>query len=248
MADDVIRLSICSPVHNERENLAPFVDRVARVMQLLHAERWEQVLVDDGSSDGSAATIEKLKAKHPALVLVRHHTNQGERAAWATAFNAARGQIVVVLAADLQSPPEEIPRLLDAVCTHGYDVATGERAPRKDSAYYRVVSRVLNSYMRLVFQVKVRDSSSSFFAVRSAFVKNMPLVENDHRYILAILARRGARIREIPVAHAPRTAGTSHYSRWKALTAVPELARFTARYATGYYDSRPDVSRQRADA
>ena len=236
MDQDTIRVSVCSPIHNEKENLPALVDRVHRTMIPLHGHCWEQVLVDDGSTDGSAEVIAGLSEAYPCLVSLKHPTNLGERAAWSTAFQTARGEVVAVIAGDLQLQPEDIPRLLDVVFQEGFDVGTGERVRRKDGLYYWSATRILNLYMRVMFGLDVKDVSSSFFAARSRFVKGLPLAEHDHRYILAILKRRGARIKEVPVEHGARMAGRSHYTRWKVLWAIPEVVRFTARHFRGFYD------------
>ena len=232
---DPIVISICSPVHNEEPNLRELVARVHAVLQPRFGDRMEQILVDDGSTDESADLIRQLQTTHSNLVLLQHATNQGERAAWKTAFDAARGDVVVLMAADLQSQPEDLPGLIDVVLDEGYDVASGERVRRRDGTYYWLATRILNAYMCRVFSLDVRDVSSSFFAARKELVKNLDLVNNDHRYILALFRKRGARIEEVPITHAARKAGDSHYSKLKVLAAIPELIRFTWRYYRGDY-------------
>lgn len=236
MDEGIVRVSVCSPIHNEKENLPSLVDRVHRTMTPLYGRSWEQILVDDGSDDGSSEITEELMGQYPNLVLAKHQTNLGERVAWSTAFDVARGEVVVIIAGDLQSQPEDAPKLLDIVFEEGFDVGTGARRHRKDSPYYRFATRILNAYMCVAFNLEVRDVSSSFLAVKSSFIEKLTLVENDHRYILAILKKRGARIKEIPVAHRPRIAGASHYTQWKVLWAIPEVFRFTLRYSRGFYD------------
>lgn len=229
------RVSICSPVHNEQANLPRLIGEIGAMAREAFGERWEQVLVDDGSTDRSAALIEQAQRDHPALRLVRHERNQGERAAWKTAFAHARGEIVVLLAADLQNEPQDIPRLVQVVERGEADCCTAYRANRRDGLYYWAATRVLNGLMRVAFGVPVRDVSSSFFAVRRPLVDGLQLVQNDHRYILALFAQRGARIVEIPTGHRAREAGASHYTRWKVLWAVPEVARFGWRFYRGFY-------------
>jgi len=238
MDNNIISVSICSPVHNEKENILDLIEGIHNVITPLYGSNWEQILIDDGSDDGSDQLIEKLRESYPNVILYKHQTNMGERAAWSTAFNMAKGEVVVFLAADLQSQPEDIPRLLDLIFQEGFDVGTGSRRRRKDGFYYWLATRILNLYMSFVFQLPVRDVSSSFFAVRSKVIKNLSLVENDHRYILAILKKRGARIKEIPVEHRPRIAGRSHYTRWKVFWAIPEVFKFSSRSLKGFYDIR----------
>jgi glycosyltransferase involved in cell wall biosynthesis len=236
-AAQTIRVSVCSPVHNEEGNLVALVNEIHQVMEPLYGAAWEQVLVDDGSTDRSAAIMAGLCEGH-RLQLLSHEHNQGERAAWKTAFDHARGEIVVMLAADLQNDPRDIPRLVQGVETGGVDCCTGRRVQRKDGLYYRAATRVLNAYMATFFSLEVEDVSSSFFAVRRRFAAGLPLLDNDHRYILPIFKQRGAIVREIPTAHYGRRSGRSHYSRAKVLRAIPEVLRFSARCLAGRYDVR----------
>ena len=228
-------ISVCSPVYNEAENLPHLIKRVDHAMRSRY-QNWEQVLVDDGSTDSSVVVIENIKRDYPNVSLIRHDRNLGESYAWDTAFKHATGDVVVMLAADLQSPPEEIPKMVDRVIDHGVDVASGIRQNRKDSIFYWAATRVLNQFMCCVFGLKVKDVSSSFFAVKSELLKNLDLFKNDHRYILAILKRRGASIHEIPFRHKARQLGESKYSKLKVLYAIPEIIRFTVRYYRGRYD------------
>jgi glycosyltransferase involved in cell wall biosynthesis len=236
MAGERVRVSVCSPVHNEEGNVETLVREIHRVMVPLCGGDWEQLLVDDGSSDRSAALCAELTASHPTLRVLSHHRNQGERAAWKTAFDNARGEILVLLAADLQNDPQDIPRLIAGVEQPGADCCTGRRVRRQDGLFYWAATRILNGYMAALFDLPVRDVSSSFFAVRRRFAVGLPLVENDHRYILAIFRRRGASIREIPTSHRARSAGHSHYARSKVARAIPEVLRFTARWYRRSYD------------
>ena len=158
---DSLRASICSPIHNEEGNVAELIERVHAVMTPRFGAAWEQLLVDDGSSDRSAEIIRLAQRERPTLKLLQHPQNRGERAAWKTAFDGARGEVVALLAGDLQSPPEELPKLLDEVLVRGFDVGTGRRAGRKDGVYYWTATRVLNAYSRLVFDVPVSDGGKS---------------------------------------------------------------------------------------
>jgi dolichol-phosphate mannosyltransferase len=229
-------VSICSPVHNEEDNVRELARRIAAALDAAAVGSWECIMIDDGSTDSSRRILNEISAADSRFRALYHDVNQGERAAWHTALQAVRGDIACIIAADLQSPPEELPRLVAAVVHDGFDVGTGRRAQRKDGSYYLFSTWTLTQFSRIVWGVNVRDVSSSFFAVRSKFIEDIKLLENDHRYILAILKRRGARMKEIDTAHFPRLRGTSHYSRMKVLRAVPEVARFTLRLYRGYYD------------
>lgn len=224
-------LSICNPIHNEEGNIKELIERTHRTINPLFKGKWEHILINDGSNDNSEIIIKKLQKKHHNIVLVNHRKNKGEAAAWTTAFKKAKGKITVILAADLQSPPEEIPKLLEVIFKKGYDVGTGRRVKRKDSLFNWLITRILNLFMSLVFGLReIQDVSSSFFAVKTNFIKNLQLLENDHRYILAILKQRGASMKEVPFKHYSRARGKSHYSKLKGITAIFEIFRFTARY------------------
>jgi len=222
-------------VHNEQDNLCQLVQRVHHAMVRHFGGRWEQVLVDDGSTDNSAPLMRQLQGTYPRLKIYTHDTNRGECAAWKTAFDNSRGDVVVLLAADLQSQPEEIPQLVMLATGTDVDVASAVRLNRKDGFYYWCATRLLTFAMNGLFRLSVRDVSSSFFAVRSEFVKGLKLVQNDHRYILAIFRSNGARITEVPVEHHPRRAGHTHYRRSKVLYAIPEFLKFTVRIKSGFY-------------
>lgn len=231
-------LSICSPVHNEERNLADFIEEVHAALAPHFGDDWEQILVDDGSTDASASIIAECGAKYSNVRLIKHSINLRERAAWRTAFAHARGSIIVMLASDRQNDPPDIVRLVKLITDEDYDCGTGSRENRKDDLFYWAATRGLNAFMCVAFDLSVTDVSSSFFAVRRVFIENLPLVENDHRYILALFRQRGARIKEIPTTHRARLFGQSHYSRRKVLAAMPEMARFIYRFKSGFYNPK----------
>jgi len=235
-------VSVCSPVHNELGNLHEFVARVASALDQAGYVKWEAVLVDDGSTDGSGALLDEIASADSRIIVFHHNRNQGEWAAWKTAFRESKGDVVCMIASDLQPPPEELPRLLDLVVVGGADVGSGRRTDRKDDLFYRLATIVLTRYANLVWRVPLRDISSSFFAVRGHFARGAKMVRNDHRYIMAIFKALGASIAETDtMRHQQRRYGTSHYKKSKVIKAVPEVIMFTTRLLTGYYTR--DMSR-----
>lgn len=235
MDETKLLISICSPAHNEERNVGDLIGRISSTLDVTYSGQWEIVVVNDGSTDGTGLQLEQLAALHPQLRTITHPQNLGEPAAWQTAFEAARGNVIVLLAADLQSPPEEIPQLVSIVLDEHFDVGTGRRNRRLDDRFYLISTRILTAFTRVVFGMRVKDVSSSFFAVRRELLQGLTLYENDHRYILPIFWYRGATIKEIPVTHAPRRQGHSHYRKSKVLRAIPEVIRFTYRYFRGTY-------------
>ena len=190
----------------------------------------------NGSADGSGALLDRIAATDSRVRVLHHERNLGEWAAWKTAFGASRGNVVCMLASDLQPPPEELPKLIDLITIQGFDVGSGRRKDRKDGLFYRTATYVLTRFANTFWDLHVRDVSSSFFAVRGDLARNAKMVRNDHRYILAIFRAMGASIGEVDtISHAQRRYGQSHYKKSKVVKAVPEVARFTARLLRGYY-------------
>ena len=231
-----ILVSVCSPVHNEQDNIPELIERMRKAMNPEFAGRWEFVLVNDGSSDNSLALLEEFAREDPSIRVFSHDRNRGERSGWLTAYREARGDVIAVLAADLQPLPEAVPLLVNAVLKDGYDVGTGARQRRQDGFYYTFNTFFFSLFQRLFFDLEVRDVSSNFLATRRELVRHMRMIKNDHRYILPILRRRGAKIKEIEVEHHARKAGHTHYSKWKILPAIPQTLMFMVRLFTGYYD------------
>ena len=242
-------VSVCSPVHNELGNLNEFVARVSASLEGAGYTKWEAVLVDDGSTDGSGALLDKIAASNSHVRVVHHERNMGEWAAWKTAFANSEGDVVCMLASDLQPPPEALPALIDLVAVSGFDVGTGRRADRQDHLFYRQATRLLTLYSNIFWGLRVRDVSSSFFAVRGNLARRAKMLKNDHRYILAIFKSMGASIAEVDtVSHKRRQFGQSHYKKSKVIKSIPEVLRFTFRLLCNYYSrSRKTLEASRRD-
>src|SRR5262249_6928599 len=142
------RVSIIVPVYNEEPNLVPLYRRLAPVADAI-AGGAEMVFVDDGSADGSLALLRELAARDRRLRVLSFNRNYGQHAAVFAGLEVARGAAVVTLDADLQNPPEDIPKLL-AKIDEGFDVVGGWREDRKDTRFRRLASRAINAVMRRV--------------------------------------------------------------------------------------------------
>ena len=211
-------ISVVVPIYNEAPNIFPLVDAVRGA---LADERWELLLVDDGSTDGTtelALEVARVDARVRCLRLVR---NYGQTAAMEAGFDHARGEVVVSMDGDLQNDPRDIPRLVETL-NRGYDLVTGYREKRKDKAVTRrFPSWVANRLIRRVTGVAIRDTGCSLRVYRSEVLRRMVLYSDMHRFIPAIAASTsGARIAEIPVGHHPRRFGSSKYGlsrTWRVL-------------------------------
>jgi dolichol-phosphate mannosyltransferase len=201
-------LSAVVPAYNEVESLPQLLAELRAGLDATR-RRWELVLVDDGSTDGTGELLLAAAAGDGQLVVVRLEKNAGQSAALAAGIVRARGDIVVTLDADLQNDPADIPALLAAL-EHA-DVVSGVRAKRHDSWIRLVSSRIANATRRAVLGDKVTDIGCSLKAYRREVLEGLPMFVGVHRFLPALCAFRGARVVEVPVHHRPRTRGVSKY-------------------------------------
>ena len=203
-------LSVVIPVYNEEENLPPLWAELSQVLERLGLA-FEVVFVDDGSRDRSAEIIRSFREADARVRLVRLKTNGGETAATDAGFKAARGRRVVVMDADLQNDPGDIPTLLSHL--NHWDAATGWRVRRAegDNLVRRVSSRVANRIRNWVSDEAIQDSGCTFRAFRRECLRGLVLYRGFHRFIPTLLKMRGYRVVEVPVSHRPRRFGRSKY-------------------------------------
>ncbi|MCP9824699.1 glycosyltransferase family 2 protein [Synechococcus sp. EJ6-Ellesmere] len=203
-------LSVVIPLFNEEESIGPLVEQVLASLRPL-GRRFELVLVDDGSSDGTAARLEELAAATPELVAVLLRRNYGQTAAMAAGFDASHGAVIVTLDGDLQNDPADIPLLLDRL-EQGYDLVSGWRHQRQDAALKRLLpSKIANRLIARVTGVRLHDYGCSLKAYRREVVADMNLYGELHRFLPALAFIEGARITEVKVNHHARRFGESKY-------------------------------------
>ncbi|MCP4455897.1 MAG: glycosyltransferase [Planctomycetes bacterium] len=208
--------SIVIPVFNEMASLDELLDRVLTSCQGL-GKPFEVVLVDDGSRDGSAQKIVEA-AEHfdPNVVGVLLNRNYGQHAAVMAGFAESRGDVVVTLDADLQNPPEEIPRLVEAI-ESGADVVGTVRMDRQDTLFRRLASRIVNRAAQRATGVNMRDYGCMLRAYRRPIVKAMLQCQERSTFIPILANSFAARTAEIEVRHAERSKGDSKYSVLKLI-------------------------------
>ena len=209
-----IDVSIVAPVFNERDNLGPLVDELLAVLRAT-ALRFEIVLVDDGSDDGSGETIDALAAAHPEVRGVHFKANRGQTAAFDAGFKSARGAIVVTIDADLQNDPRDIPALLRAL--EGHDAAVGFRAERRDGTVRRFSSKIANAVRNRLSGDDIIDTGCSLKAFRAEALREIKLWNGMHRFLPTLIRLEGRSVVQIPVNHRPRLMGTSKYGVWNRL-------------------------------
>jgi undecaprenyl-phosphate 4-deoxy-4-formamido-L-arabinose transferase len=219
------RASIVIPVWNEEGNLPALYQRLAPVMDAIGGGDGdvEAILVDDGSSDRSLPLLREIAARDPRVKVISFNRNYGQHAAVMAGFDGSRGRTVITLDADLQNPPEDIPKLLDKA-EEGFDVVGGWRAQRKDTVFRRLASRLINLVMRRVLKgIELKDYGCMLRAYSRPVVDSMLLCQERSPFIPALAVQFARRIAEVPVGHADRAAGESKYSLWKLLKLQADL-------------------------
>jgi len=202
-------ISVVIPLYNEEESVPQLYEELTATLEAT-GHPYEIIVVDDGSSDSSFDHLQRLHELDPRLKVIRFRRNFGQTAAFAAGFDAAQGDVIVTLDADLQNDPADIPRLLTKA-NEGYDVVSGWRVKRRDPFHRRLPSQVANWLISRVTGVRLHDYGCSLKVYRREVVKNIRLYGELHRFIPAIASWMGVSIAEIPVNHRPRSFGRSKY-------------------------------------
>lgn len=240
------KVSIVTPIHNEEESIPELVERITTTMEAWRKQapgrEWEHLACDDLSSDGSLALLKKLAEANPRLRPVQNPKRSGQTGGFETGFRHATGDYIVTMDADLQNYPEDIPKLLEPIEQGRLDLTNAVRMRRKHSLAMILISKGGNLLIHTFLTCPVSDAASNFTALPAKFAKNLTLIENDHRYVIPIFARRGLdpkRIGDVETRHTARKHGASKYKVIKkAITGVPELFRFRGRLKRGFYDDK----------
>jgi len=215
-------LSVVVTVFNEAGSLE---ELYRRTVAALEGRDFELIFVDDGSTDESFATIERLHAGDERVRGVRLKRNFGQHPAMHAGLARARGAIVATMDGDLQNPPEDLPKLVAAV-EAGADVASGRRAARRDSWGRTLPSLMINGMLRRFTGVGISDFGCAFNAYRSDAVEPVLGAIGKQKFTKALVLSTGASVVEVDVGHAPR-AGSSRYSPLRLIrTALHVLAGF----------------------
>jgi glycosyltransferase involved in cell wall biosynthesis len=225
-------LSVVIPVYNEIENLPLLHQALHQALDGL-PQSWEVVLVDDGSSDGSVEMLEKLAATDPEIIrVVEFRRNFGQTAAIAAGIDHALGEIIVLMDADLQNDPADIPMMLQKL-DEGYDVVSGWRVERQDTFSRRLPSQIANGLISWVTGVHLHDYGCTLKAYRREVITGFRLYGEMHRFIPVYARMVGAKILEVRVHHHPRRFGKAKYGLGRTLKVVLDLltVKFLFSYA-----------------
>ena len=225
-------LSLIIPVYNEAQNLPLVYDSIKQVMQPIK-QKWELIFVDDGSTDESLDVLQAFVKKDPWHVrAVVFRRNFGQTAAIAAGIDHAHGETIVLLDADMQNDPNDIPRLL-AKLDEGYDLVSGWRRDRKDNHLTRTLpSNIANWLISWVTGVHLHDYGCTLKAYRRAVLGGFRLYGEMHRFIPVFAHSVGARITEITVSHHPRKFGKANYGLERTAKVILDL--FTVKFLLDY--------------
>jgi len=225
-------ISVVIPVFNEEDNLPDLRKKLVSSLEECGSD-WECILVNDGSSDGSAAILNRFMAEDPRFRAVHFRRNYGQTAAMQAGFDAAKGSVIVPMDGDLQNDPADIRRMVEKL-DEGYDVVSGWRKDRKDKKFSRVfVSRIANRIISWISGVRLHDYGCSLKAYRRQVLQGVRLYGEMHRFIPIYASWQGGKVAEIPVAHHPRIHGKSSYGLERVFKVILDLmvVKFLHKYS-----------------
>jgi len=205
-------LSVVAPAHNEVDNLPRLVEEIAAALAK-REYRWEVIITDDASTDGTAAVLRDLRKKYPQLRVLSMRQRSGQTAAVDAGLRHARGTFIATLDADLQNDPADIPRLLDILQAQPQPCGfvNGWRANRHDPWIRLVSTRIANRVRNWLTHEQIHDSGCGLRVFRRECIERIKLFNGMHRFLPTLVKMEGYEVMEVPVNHRPRTAGKAKY-------------------------------------
>lgn len=222
-----MNLSIIVPSYNEEESLGELVAWIGRVM---NKTEWtyEIIIVDDGSRDNSMSVIEELAAKNDTVKAISFRRNYGKSAALNVGFEAAQGDVVITMDADLQDSPDEIPALMNMILVDGYDMVSGWKKVRHDPLNKTLPSKLFNGVTRKISGINLHDFNCGLKAYRKDVVKSVEVYGEMHRYIPLLAKEAGfCKIGEKVVTHYERKFGVSKFGIERTIKGFLDLLSVT---------------------
>ncbi len=226
-----MKLSFIIPVLNEEQSLQPLY---SEILENIENCKHEIIFIDDGSNDGSFAVMQELSAKDKNVKIIKFRKNFGKAASLDAGFEAAKGDIIFTMDADLQDDPKEIINFIKKI-EQGYDLVSGWKKKRKDPIHKTFPSKLFNAITAKFFRLKLHDYNCGFKAYRKEVIKELDIYGEMHRYIPALADSKGFKITEIPVNHRPRKFGKSKYGIERYIRGFLDL--LTVKLVTSYTHS-----------
>lgn len=211
-------ISVVVALYNEAGNIPALVQQITTALQ---NHNYEMILVDDGSTDASVKIIKENLLPEIKLIVLRK--NYGQSAAMAAGIDAAKGEYIVTMDADLQNDPSDIPIMLEKLRTENWELVAGIRANRKDARIRKIPSRIANKLIRTTTGVTLHDYGCTLKIFRRDIAKNLELYGDMHRFIPVLAALQGAKMTEMPVKHHPRIHGKSKYGMGRIIKVMSDL-------------------------
>ncbi len=222
-----MNLSIVIPLFNEEESLIELKDQIRGVLTPLHLS-YEVIFIDDGSSDNSWNVVQQIAEQHPEIKGIKFRRNYGKSAALYSGFEAAEGEVVITMDADLQDNPDEIPELYRLIKEEGYDLISGWKKKRHDPIGKTLPSKFFNKTARWISGIKLHDFNCGLKAYKKAVVKNIEVYGEMHRYIPILAKKNGfGKIGEKVVIHRERQYGESKFGVERFLKGFLDLLSVT---------------------
>jgi len=210
-AEAYLDFSLVVPVFNERENLAPLAERVKGSCEQLFPASWELILIDDASTDGSSEAMDDLAAERKEIRVFHFLRNAGQSAGLEAGFSVARGRYIGIMDADLQTHPEDLGLLLEALESEDADAAIGIRQDRKDSFWKRFSSSFANGVRNRLTHEDIVDTGCPLKIFRREAILSICLFNGAHRFLPTLLKMKGFTVTQVPVQHTARQWGKSKY-------------------------------------
>jgi len=210
-----MKYSVVIPLYNEQESAGPLLERVSAVFA--SPQDFEIICIDDGSTDGTFDVLEhhkhELSSRGTRLSIIKFEKNCGQSAAFDAGFKHARADVIITMDGDLQNPPEEIPRLLEALKSH--DVAIGWRHRRNDSFAKKIAGRTANYIRNAFLKDDAHDTGCSLKAFKREVITKIHLYNGMHRFFPALVKMEGFSVAEVKVSHERRKWGSSKYGTFR---------------------------------
>jgi dolichol-phosphate mannosyltransferase len=207
-------ISIVAPLFNEAPNVQPLAQRIVSAFEK-QTGAFEILLVNDGSTDDTWDRIQDVCRGDSRVRGLRHEKSAGQSAALWTGFNASRAPIIATLDGDLQNDPDDLPRMIEEL--KSFDMVCGHRSKRMDTSVRRLSSRIARRARSLVFGVDFADTGCNLRVFKRWIIQRVPPFDGLHRFLPILAHNAGAKVKEVPVMHHPRTAGVSKYGVWNRL-------------------------------